>query len=242
MVDWTPEEMMTIAAARQFRNAATCFVGVGSPSVAACLARSLHAPDMVLVYESGTIGAKPTVAPLSIADSELADTADFLVSVPEIFSYWLRGGRIKMAVLGTAQIDRLGNLNTTVVGDYRRPKVRLPGAGGAPEIASSAGEVVIVVRHTAKAFVSRVDFATTAARRMNLRAVITDMGVLEPHPETGELVLIARHPSTSLDQIRAATGWPLQISDRVMETPAPTASELKTLRYIEERTRQAHTA
>jgi glutaconate CoA-transferase subunit B len=197
---------------------------------------------MVLVYESGAIGAKPTVAPLSIADSELAETADFLVSVPEIFSYWLRGGRIKMAVLGTAQIDRFGNLNTTVVGDYKRPKVRLPGAGGAPEIASSAGEIVVIVRHTPKAFVSKIDFATTVARRMNLRAVITDLGVLKPDSSSGELVLVSQHPNNSIEQIQAATGWPLQVATSVETTFAPTDAELATLREIEERTRLAHAA
>ena len=237
---WTAEEMMTIAAARQFRDRATSFVGVGAPSLAACLARALHAPEMVLVFESGAIGAKPTIAPLSIADSELAETADFLVSVPEVFHYWLRGGRIKTAVLGTAQIDRFGNLNTTVVGSYANPKVRLPGAGGAPEIASNAGEVLVIVRQTPKAFVSKLDFLTTAAERMQLSAVITDLGVLKPHRETRELTLVSRHPNAGIEEIIAATGWPLQIADNVEETSAPTGLELSTLRDIEERTRIAH--
>src|SRR5436190_9350542 len=139
---YTPEEMMTVAAARTFKDRATCFVGVGQPSIAACLARAIHAPNITLVYESGAIGAKPTVPPLSIADPELAETADFIVSVPEIFTYWLQGGRIDMGFLGAAQIDRLGNVNSTVIGAYDSPKVRLPGAGGAPHIAANAREIV----------------------------------------------------------------------------------------------------
>src|SRR5262245_64296620 len=162
-MNYTSEEMMTIAAARKFLDRTVCFVGVGLPSVAACVARELHAPNMTLVYESGAIGAKPTKAPLSIADLELAETADFIVSVPEIFGYWLQGGRIDMGFLGAAQIDRFANLNSTVIGDYFSPKVRLPGAGGAPQIAENAREIVVIVRQNPKAFVSRVDFVSTVA-------------------------------------------------------------------------------
>src|SRR5689334_16434797 len=139
--DYTAEEMMTVAAARQLRDGTVCFVGIGLPSAAANLARLTHAPDIVLIYESGTIAAKPEVLPLSIGDGELSETADSVVSVPEMFRYWLQGGRIDIGFLGAAQIDRFGNINTTVIGDYDRPKVRLPGAGGAPEIASCCGEV-----------------------------------------------------------------------------------------------------
>lgn len=239
---WTPEEIMLVVAARHFRNDALTFVGVGPPSVAACLARALHAPGLTLVYESGAIGAKPTVAPLSIADSELAETADLVVSVPEIFKYWLQRGCIDAAFLGTAQIDRFGNLNTTVIGDYRHPKVRLPGAGGAPEIASSAKEVSVIARQTSKSFVDSLDFTTTVGRRTSLAAVITDLGVLQPDPETEELVLVERHPGVSGDDIQDATGWPLKVAPDVRETMAPTAAELAALRDLQQRTEAAHLA
>ena len=139
-------EMMTVAAARALRDGVSCFVGIGLPSAAANLARATHAPNVVLIYESGTIGTKPDVLPLSIGDGELAETADTVVSVPEIFRYWLQGGRIDVGFLGAAQIDKFANINTTVIGDYVQPKVRLPGAGGAPEIAASAGKVFITSR------------------------------------------------------------------------------------------------
>src|SRR5262245_54319515 len=144
---FTTEEMMTVAAARQLANGTVCFVGIGLPSAAANLARLTHAPDIVLIYESGTIGTRPDVLPLSIGDGELSETADSVVSVPEMFRYWLQGGRVDIGFLGAAQVDRFGNINTTVIGDYHRPKVRLPGAGGAPEIATSCGEVFVMLRH-----------------------------------------------------------------------------------------------
>jgi glutaconate CoA-transferase subunit B len=229
ITEYTPEEMMTIAAARKFRDGATCFVGVGLPSVAACLARELHAPNTTLIYESGAIGSRPTVPPLSIADLELAETADFIVAIPEIFGYWLQGGRIEMGFLGAAQIDRFANLNSTVIGgDYKSPKVRLPGAGGAPQIAAHAREIVVIVRQTARAFVSRVDFLTTAANSRT--TVVTDLGILETHQPTGELILTAKHPGVSVDQIRKATGWALEIASDFRETPAPTEEELHALR------------
>jgi glutaconate CoA-transferase, subunit B len=228
---FTPEEMMTVAAARTFRDGATCFVGVGLPSVAACLARKLHAPNITLVYESGAIGSKPTRPPLSIADPELAETADFLVSVPEIFGYWLQGGRIDMGFLGAAQIDRFANLNSTVIGEYVSPKVRLPGAGGAPQIAENAREIVVIVRQNPKAFVSRVDFVSTA-RSGGPTTVVTDLGVMETDPATGELVLTSRHPGVSIEKIQEATGWPLMIAKDLTETSPPTAQELAALRLL----------
>src|SRR5579863_1261459 len=158
---YSAEEMMTVAAARMLRNGAVCFVGIGLPSTAANLARLTYAPDAVLVYESGPIGAKPPVLPLSIGDGNLAETADTVVSTPEIFRYWLQGGRIDVGFLGAAQLDRFSNINTTVVGPYKRPKVRLPGAGGAPEISSSAKEVLIVVKHSKLTLVNRLDFVTS---------------------------------------------------------------------------------
>jgi glutaconate CoA-transferase subunit B len=231
VTDYTAEEMMTIAAARKFRDRAICFVGVGLPSVAACVARSLHAPNLTLVYESGAIGAKPTVPPLSIADSELAETADLIVSVPEIFSYWLQGGRIEMGVLGAAQIDRLGNINTTVIGDYAKPKVRLPGAGGAPHIAAHSREIVVIVRQTPKAFVAQMPFVSTPRSKTHT-TVVTDLGVLENDSASGELVLTGKHPGVTFEQIQQATGWPLRIHPDLQETPAPSEVELRKLRQF----------
>ena len=251
---YTADEMMTIAAARLVRNGAVCFVGIGLPSAAANLARLTHAPDAVLIYESGTIGAKPMVLPLSIGDGELAETADAVVSVTEMFTYWLQGGRIDVGFLGAAQIDRFANINTTVVGEYRKPKVRLPGAGGAPEIAASCGEVLITLRHSPRAFCERLDFVTSAGhlsggdsrgalhvRGRGPTAVITELGVLTPDPETRELVLTGLHPGISREQAVAATGWPLLTAAAVATTPPPSADELRVLRDLHARTARAHT-
>ena len=231
-MNYTADEMMTIAAARKFRNGATCFVGVGQPSIAACLARELHAPDIVLVYESGAIGPKPTRPPLSIADEELANTAESVVSVPEIFSYWLQGGRIEMGFLGTGQIDRFANLNSTVIGKYDSPKVRMPGAGGAPLISAGAREIVVIVRQTTKSFVAELDFLTTA-RCAGPTTVITDLGVLETDAHTRELALVSCHPGITVDRVREATAWPLAVHDSVSETPAPADLELSALRRLQ---------
>jgi glutaconate CoA-transferase subunit B len=239
--DYTPEEMMAIAAARRFPDGATCFVGVGLPSTAGCLARALHAPHATLVYESGAIGSKPKVIPLSIADPELADTAVVIASTNEIFAYWLQGGRIDLGVLGAAQIDRFANINSTVIGDYVSPRVRLPGAGGAPHIAANSREVVIIVRQDLKTFVSRLDFITTP-HCSGPTTVITDLGILEAEPETGELVLTCRYRGVTLEQIRQSTGWPLRVADEVNELAAPEGRELRVLRDLNERTRQAHEA
>jgi glutaconate CoA-transferase subunit B len=252
-MDVTPAEMMAVAAARRLRDGAVCFVGIGLPSTAANLARLTHAPDAVLIYESGPIGARPTVLPLSIGDGELSTTADTTVSTPEIFRYWLQGGRIDVGFLGAAQIDRFANINTTVIGAYDRPKVRLPGAGGAPEIAAMAKEVLIILRHGPKAFVPKLDFVTSAGfldggdarERAGLpgrgpTAVITDMGVLEPDPVTKELTLVAVHPGVAVDDVRAATGWPLRVAGDVRVSVPPTAAELGTLRELQARTAHAH--
>src|SRR5438034_4863376 len=171
-------EIQTIAAARSLAGKRSCFIGVGRPSTAAILSRMVHNPDLVLVYESGTIGAKPFHIPLSIGDGELAETADAVVSVPEMFNYWIQPGRIDVAFLGAAQVDRFANLNSTVIGDYEHPKVRLPGAGGAPEIAACCGQVVVIATHNRRTFVSELDFKTTSGERTT--TVITDLGVLEP--------------------------------------------------------------
>ena len=243
---WTADEMMTVAAARSLRDGAACFVGIGLPSTAANVARRLHAPNLVLIYESGPLGAKPDRLPLSIGDGILATTAEAVVSVPEIFNYWLQPGRIDVGFLGAAQLDRFANINTTVVGgEYAHPKVRLPGAGGAPEIAASCREVQIVVRQNPRTFVGRLDFITSLGygggpgdrERLGLRGrgpvrVITDLGILEPDLATCELTLTAVHPGVGIDRVRQATGWDLQVADDVATTVAPTEEELAVLRGL----------
>jgi glutaconate CoA-transferase subunit B len=250
---YTSDEMMTVAAARMLRNGTVCFVGIGLPSAAANLARLTHAPDVVLIYESGPIGTKPAVLPLSIGDGELAETAETVVPLGEIFSYWLAGGRIDIGFLGGAQIDRFANLNTTVIGDYRKPSVRLPGAGGAPEIAASAKEVLITLRQNKRAFVEKLDFVTSpghldggdARQRMGFSgkgptAVITDLGILTPDPVTRELTLTSLHPGLAVEQVIESTGWPLKVAPRLATTGAPSAVELGVLRELNERTARAH--
>jgi glutaconate CoA-transferase subunit B len=222
--------MMAVEASRRLTNDTVCFVGIGLPSVAANLARRTHAPGCVLVYESGTIGAKPTVLPLSIGDGELAETADAVVSVPEMFAYWLQG-RIDVGFLGAAQIDRHGNLNSTVIGNYETPEVRLPGGGGAPEIATSALHVFVMLRQSPRSFVERIDFKTSRGERV--RVVVTDLGILEPRD--GELTLVQVHPGVSVVEARAATGWALKVSPDVRETEPPSAVELDALRALQAR-------
>jgi glutaconate CoA-transferase subunit B len=240
--------MMAVAAARALAGHRSCFVGIGAPSTAANLARRLHAPDLALVYESGTVGARPRTLPLSIGDGELAETAVTVVSVPEVFNYWLQPGRIGVGFLAAAQLDRYANINTTVIGpDYRHPLVRLPGAGGAPEIAASCQEVFIMVRHSRRTFVERVDFITSvgygdgpgARQRLGLRGrgpvlVVTDLGVLEPDPDTCELTLTRRHPGVEVDEIRAETGWDLAVARDLATTDPPTGQELALLRDLME--------
>ena len=230
-VTYTADEMMAVEAARRLTNDNVCFVGIGLPSVAANLARRTHAPDCVLVYESGTIGAKPTKLPLSIGDGELAETADAVVSVPEMFAYWLQAERIDVGFLGAAQIDRHGNLNSTVIGSYATPTVRLPGGGGAPEIATSVANVFVTLRQTPRAFVEKLDFKTSRGDRV--RVVVTDLGILEPR--NGELTLVRVHPGVSVDDARAATGWDLAVADDLGVTEPPTRAELDALRSMETR-------
>jgi glutaconate CoA-transferase, subunit B len=241
----TAGEVQTIVAARRLSDTNTVFIGVGRPSSAAILARMVHNPELVLVYESGTIGAKPLRIPLSIGDGELAQTADFVVSVPEMFSYWIGAGRIDVAFLGAAQVDRHANLNSTVIGDYEYPRTRLPGAGGAPEIAASCGEVMVIAPHTKRTFVERLDFRTTVGygdrpgtrERLGFAgagptAVITDLGVLEPDPESQELVLTQIHCGVEIDDVRAETGWELEVVPEPAITEPPTAEELAALREL----------
>jgi glutaconate CoA-transferase subunit B len=228
----TADDLMTVAAARALRDGTSCFVGIGVPSTAANLARRMHAPGLVLIYESGTIGAKPARLPLSIGDGELAVTADAVVGVPEIFNYWLQPGRIDVGFLGAAQIDRFGNINTTVIGaDYAHPDVRLPGAGGAPEIAALCREVIVVVRQSIRTFVQRVDFVTSVGYGRPVQ-VITDLGVLEPDPESHELTLTHVHEGVDPEQARAATGWALAVAHDVHTLPPPTPRELEVLREL----------
>ena len=242
---YSADEMMAVAASRRLADGTVCFVGIGLPSRAANLARRTHAPKCVLVYESGTIGAKPEHLPLSIGDGELAETADAVVSVPEIFAYWLQAGRIDVGFLGAAQIDRFGNLNSTVIGTYDHPTVRLPGAGGAPEIATSCGEVFVMLRQSQRAFVERLDFRTSVgygegrgsrerlgARGKGVTAVITDIGVLEPDAESCELTLTALQPGATAEQAVAATGWPLKVAPELAVLEAPTGEELQALRGL----------
>jgi glutaconate CoA-transferase, subunit B len=244
--EFTADEMMTVCAARALTDGMTCFVGIGLPSEAANLARATHAPGLVLIYESGTIGAKPGWLPLSIGDGVLAETADAVVSVPEIFNYWLQPGRIDVGFLGAAQLDRFGNINTTVIGSaYAQPKVRLPGAGGAPEIAASCREVIIIVRQSRRSFVERVDFVTSVGygdgpgyrERLGLtgagpRKVITDLGVLEPDPSSRELTLTGVFPGVSVDGVRERTGWDLAVADGLAVLPPPSPAELTALRAL----------
>jgi glutaconate CoA-transferase subunit B len=252
---YSADEMMTVTAARQLRDGAVCFVGIGLPSAACNLARRTHAPQLLLIYESGTVGARPQVLPLSIGDGELAETATCVVSLPEVFAHYLQRGRVDVGFLSAAQIDRYGNLNSTVIGSYSQPKVRLPGSGGAPEIATHAREVLIVMKQSARSFVPRLDFMTScgylggSGERARAgfpgrgpRAVITDLGILRPHPATEELQLAALYPGVSVEAVRAATGWPLRVADEVESLPPPDPADLAVLRDLHTATDQAHAA
>lgn len=236
---------MTVAAARLLWDGCVCFVGIGLPSAVANLARHLHAPDIVLIYESGTIGARPGVLPLSIGDGELAETATAVVSLPEIFAYWLQAGRVDVGFLGAAQIDRFANLNSTVIGPYERPTTRLPGAGGAPEIASHARQTFVILKQSPRSFVPQLDFRTTVgygagnaertrsgARGRGPQAVITDFGILKPRPDTQELQLTGHFENVSVAQAVEATGWPLRVADTLEVIAAPSEKELRVLRDL----------
>jgi glutaconate CoA-transferase subunit B len=252
---YTATEMMTIAAARALRSEDVCFVGIGAPSAACNLARLTHAPGITLIYESGTIGTEPNVLPLSIGDGELCETALTTVSVPEMFRYWLQGGRMTVGFLGGAQIDRHANLNTTVIGDYARPKVRLPGGGGAPEIAVHCREVFITMAQSPRSFVGTLPFVTSLGHgkgggdRAGLVSttkgptrVITDLCVMEPELASKELAVVSIHSGVTQEELQKATGWPLRYAAAVGETPPPTSEELSVLRDIHARTRKAHGA
>lgn len=250
---YQPSEMMTIAAARALRSEDVCFVGIGLPSAAANLARLTHAPALTLIYESGPLGARPDVLPLSIGDGELCETALTTVSVPEMFRYWLQGGRMSVGFLGGAQIDRFANLNTTVIGPYEAPRTRLPGGGGAPEIGTCCGEIFIIMNQSKRSFVDRLDFITSMGHgeggdhraRLGLKTkgptkLITDLGVFEPDPESREMTVTSIHAGVTREQIAGQTGWQVRYSAKVAETPPPTAQELSVLREIKARTARAH--
>ncbi|HET7847607.1 MAG TPA: CoA-transferase subunit beta [Pseudolabrys sp.] len=253
MADYKPNEMMTIAAARALKNDDVCFVGIGQPSAAANLARLSHAPNVTLIYESGTLGTKPSVLPLSIGDGELCETALTTVSVPEMFRYWLQGGRITVGFLGGAQIDKFANLNTTVVGAYDKPKVRLPGGGGAPEIAISCGEIFIIMKQSQRSFVNKIDFFTSighgsggdSRQKLGVKTkgptrLITDLAIYEPDPETKEMTVTSIHPGVTREQIQENAGWTVRYAKEVAETKAPMAQELEILRELNARTARAH--
>lgn len=250
---FTPSEMMTIAASRALGNNDVCFVGIGAPSAACNVARLTHAPDITLIYESGTVNTKPEVLPLSIGDGELCDTALTTVSVPEMFRYWLQGGRITVGFLGGAQIDRYANLNTTVVGDYAHPKVRLPGGGGAPEIAINCGEIFITMAMGKRAFMEKLPFITSmghgeggdyrakqGVKTKGPTRLITDLCIFEPDAVSKELMVTSIHQGVTREQIQENCGWLVKFAKNVIDTPVPTALELGTLRDINARTKIAH--
>jgi glutaconate CoA-transferase, subunit B len=252
-VSFTATEMMTVAASRALSGDDVCFVGIGLPSAACNLARLTHAPGLRLVYESGTIETKPDLLPLSIGDGELCETALTTVSVPEMFAYWLQGGRMTVGFLGGAQVDRFGNLNSTVIGDYARPTVRLPGSGGAPEIATGCQRIFIVMRHSPRAFVDRLTFVTTLGhgptgrerRALGIATegpvlLVSDLCIMQPHPDTRELQVTSLHPDVTRETIVMQTGWPVRFAETVAETPPPTPDELKALRDLHARTAKAH--
>jgi glutaconate CoA-transferase, subunit B len=244
----TAGEVQTTVAVRFLADKRSCFIGVGRPSTAGILARMIHNPELVLVYGSDTIGAEPFRIPISIGDGELAKTEDLVLSVPEMFSYLIGPGRIQVAFLGAAQVDRIGNLNSTVIGEYEHPRTRLSCAGIAPEVAASCGEVVVIVPQTKRTFVEHLDFLTTvghgdgpgARERQGFggngpTAVITDHGALEPHPATRELVLMPIHLGVELEQLLAETGLDLKVDEDLKRTSAPTSEELDALRDLAER-------
>ncbi|MBV9622197.1 MAG: CoA-transferase subunit beta [Gammaproteobacteria bacterium] len=252
---YSADEMMTVTAARQLRDGAVCFVGIGLPSAACNLALRTHAPGLVLIYESGTVGTRPRVLPLSIGDGELAETATCVIPLPEVFAHYLQRGRVDVGFLSAAQIDRFGNLNSTVIGPYAQPRVRLPGSGGAPEIATHAREVLIIMKQSPRSFVAQLDFMTSvgylagagARGRAGFpgrgpRAVITDLGVLRPASDSDELELAALYPGVTVDAVRAATGWPLRVAREVTVLEPPAAADLTALRTLQAATAQAHAA
>jgi glutaconate CoA-transferase subunit B len=242
---FTAPELMTINAARMLRDGDVVFVGVGLPNLACNLARRTHAPNLVMIYESGVIGAQPARLPLSIGDPTLVSGALSVCSMYDIFAFYLQRGFISVGFMGGAQIDRFCNVNATVIGDYRKPKVRLPGSGGAMEIAAWADRWFIITPHQKRRFPEKVDFCTSAGfltgrsqraksgvRGGGPQAVVTDLGILEPD-ETGELVLTQLHPGVTVEQAQQNTGWSLRCAPQVKNTDPPTGVELALLRELD---------
>ena len=252
-LNYTSDEIMTIVASRVMRNEDVCFVGIGAPSAACNVARLTHAPDITLIYESGTIETKPHVLPLSIGDPELCTSALTTVSVPEMFRYWLQGGRITVGFLGAAELDKFGNINTTVIGDYDSPKVRLPGGGGAPEIASSSHEIYITMKQSLRGMVEKVQFFTSFGhgkggehrRRLGIKTkgptlLITDLAVWKPDPKTKEFTVLSMHPGVTRELVQETCGWQVKFADALKVTPVPSDEELTVLRDMLARTKKAH--
>jgi len=241
-LEYTSSEILTINAARLLRDGDVVFVGVGLPNLACNLARRTHAPNLLMIYEAGVIGAQPARLPLSIGDPTLVSGASAVCSMYDVFALYLQRGNVDVGFMGGAQIDRFGNINATVIGDYDHPKVRLPGSGGSKEIAAWANRVYVLTPHNKRRLPARVDFQTSAGylngredrEALHLRGggpqvVVTDLGLLEPN-ETGELVLTALHPGATVEQARENTGWDLAVMKDLRATPAPTDSELRILR------------
>jgi len=248
-MSYTSAEMMTVAAARALGNDDICFVGIGLPSAACNLARLTHAPSVTLIYESGTLETRPAALPLSIGDGELCESALTTVPVPELFRYWLQGGRISVGFLGGAQVDRFGNLNSTVIGEYAHPKVRLPGSGGASEISTGCGQIFIVMPQNPRSFVAQLDFLTTLGhgrtgrerRELGIRTkgptlLVTDLCIMRPEPESNEMVVTSMHPGVTRAQIRESTGWDVRFAPAADETAPPAPGELEVLRALHART------
>jgi glutaconate CoA-transferase subunit B len=240
---YSKSEIMIAASARQLGGAANCFVGVGLPNIVCNLSQRTVAPHMQLVYESGVYGARPERLPLSIGDPTLATGSTAITSMFELFAFYLQAGLIDFAFLGGAQIDRHGNLNTTVIGDYAKPKVRLPGSGGACEIAIHAKQILVIMRQARRSFVDRLDFRTSPGHSGDPQhdasrgwhgsgptSVVTDLGTYGFDAATGEMTLVTLHPGVSLEDVRATMGWEPRVAEELGETPAPTAEELRLIR------------
>ena len=232
---WTPSEMMIAAAARELAGQRVCFVGIGLPNVAVNLALRTVAPDIELIYEAGAYGAQPARLPLSIGDPTIVTGALAVMSQADLFGLYLQGGLVDVGFLGAAQIDRFGNINTTVIGDYAAPKVRLPGSGGANEIALHSRQVFVVMRQSTRSFVEHIDFCTspgnTGSGRHGPTVVVTDLGVYH-FDDDGEMRLDTLHPGATLDAVRAAMGWEVRVSPELATTPAPSTEELRLMREV----------
>ncbi len=250
---FSADEMMTISASRDLTSKDVCFVGIGAPSAACNIARLTHAPDITLIYESGTIGTAPDVLPLSIGDGILCDTALTTVSVPEMFRYWLQGGHITIGFLGAAQLDRFGNINTTVIGDYHQPKTRLPGGGGAPEIASNCQRIFLTMKQSKRGLVNKIDFVTSFGhgegwnhrQKLGLKTqgpslLVTDLAIWEPEAETKEFIVKSLHPGVTREEVQEKCSWQVNYASTLLETPPPTKEELSVLRELQARTKEAH--